>query len=109
MTHTRLKIAAITTIAILASAGTAFAGGDKNCDDKKKAAMKTEAAAGQTAVLSASEKMDAKEKMTKTKKARTVLSFDDAMKVCRDKGAEDLQACIDYKTGVTKTYKKPTS
>ena len=109
MTHSRLKLAAITSIAALACAGTAFAGGDKNCDEKKKAAMKTEAAAGQTAVMTASETMEAKDKMTKVKKARTVLSFDDALKLCTDKGAEDLQACIDYKTGATKVYKKSTS
>lgn len=107
MTSTFLKIAAITSIAMFASAGTALAGGDKDCDHKKKAkqtsAMKADPAAGQTAVLGASEKA------MKAKKERVVLSFDEAMKLCTDKGADDLQACIDYKTGVTKTYKKSTS
>lgn len=107
MTHLTFKIAAITSIAMLVSAGSAFAAGDKNCDHKKKAeqttAMKIDAAAGETAVLGASEMM------TKTQKQRTILSFDEAMKLCRDKGADDLQACIDYKTGVTKVYKKSTS
>lgn len=106
MTNKLVKIAAITTMAMLVSAGTAMAGGDKNCDDKKKAkqtsAMTTDAA-GQTAVLGASEKM------TKVKKAQKVMSFEDAMKLCRDKGADDLQACVDYKTGVTKSYKKSNS
>lgn len=108
MTYTHLKIAAITSVAILASAGTALAGGE-NCDDKKKAALKTKAAASQTAVMSASETVDAKNKMTKVKADRKVLGFEEAMKLCLDKGADDMQACIDYKTGVTKVYKKTTS
>lgn len=107
MTHKILKAAAITSIALLASAGTALAAGGENCDHKKKAqktsAMKAEGVAGQTAVLGATEKM------TKTKKERTILSFDDAMQLCTKKGVDDLQACVDYKTGVTKTYKKSTS
>ncbi|MEP3655238.1 MAG: hypothetical protein ABJO36_10115 [Litorimonas sp.] len=108
MTSTFLKMAAITSIAMFASAGTALAGGDKNCDEKKMkakqtSAMKADPAAGQTAVMGASEKA------MKAKKERVVLSFDDAMKLCTDKGVDDLQACIDYKTGVTKTYKKSTS
>lgn len=107
MTHKFLKMAAVTSFAMLAGTGVALAGGDKNCDHKKKAeqtsAMTTTDAAGQTAVLGASEKM------TKVKKERKILSFEEATKLCRDKGADDLQACVDYKTGVTKTYKKSTS
>ena len=108
MTYTRLKIAAITSVAILASAGTALAGGE-NCDDKKKAALNKKAAASQTAVMSASETMVAKDNMTKVNTDRKVLSFEEAMKLCIDKGADDLQACIDYKTGVAKVYKKTIS
>jgi len=110
MTKTMLKMAAITSIAMLASAGTALAAGGENCDKKKAAratttttTMKTDATAGKTAVLGASETM------TKAKKERVILSFEDAMKLCRDKGVDDLQGCVDYKTGVTKTYKKSTS
>jgi len=108
MTHKFWRVAAITSIAMIAGTGVALAGGDKkDCDHKKSAkqtsAMTTDAAPGQTAVLGASEKT------IKAKKERVVLSFDEAMTVCRDKGAEDLQACVDYKTGATKTYKKSTS
>jgi hypothetical protein len=107
MPSTFIKKFAITSVLMLAGTGTALAGGDKNCDHKKKAkqtsAMITTDAAGHSEVLGTSEKS-----MT-VQKAKKVMSFDDAMKLCRDKGAEDLKACIDYKTGATKTYKKSTS
>jgi len=60
MKHFALKIAAVTSVAMLASAGSAYAEDGKNCDHNKKvaqtSAMTTEAVAGQTAVLGASEK-----------------------------------------------------
>ena len=37
----------------------------------------------------------AKKKM----KAKKIHTFDDALKMCQEKGVNDLQACIDYKTG----------
>ena len=66
--------------------------------------MKTEATtAQQTSVMGATA-------VKAEKKARKVMSFEDATKLCVDKGVTDLQACIDYKTGVTKSYKaKPKS
>jgi hypothetical protein len=107
MTQTFLKLAAITSLTLIAATGTALAQDKKSCADKKAAtqtsAMITDAAANQTAVLGASEKT-----MT-TKQERTLLSFDDALKLCNDKAADNLQACIDYKTGVTQTYKTSTS
>ena len=102
--HTTLKIASLAALTLAFSAGTAFAGEGKDCDHKK-AAMKTQAStAQQTSVLGA-KTVKADKKM-----AKKVLSFEDATKLCVDKGATDLQACIDYKTGVTATYKaKPKS
>ena len=99
MRKTSFKILSTSIIAAGFMAGTAFAGGGENCDDKKHAAMKTEASAAQTTVLSVSEKASA------AKSAKTMLSFDDALAVCQKKQVKDLQACIDYKTG--KTVMKP--
>lgn len=95
--HTTLKIAGLSIITFAFTAGTALAGPDKNCDDKKKTAMQTTATAiAPTAVLSAA---DSPKVMTK--KAKKTYSFEDALKLCQEKGAADLQACVDYKTGVT--------
>lgn len=100
MHKTTLKIAGATLITLAFTAGSAFAGDGKDCDHKKKAAMKTQATTSQqTSVLSASESRDAMAK--KTKVAKKTYSFDDALKLCQEKGAADLQACIDYKTGKT--------
>ena len=97
---TSSKLAAITALAMLAaSAAPAFAGDGKNCDHKKKAAMKTEAAANGTAVLAATDR-------TTIKGAKTVMTFDEALNACQTKGAADLQACIDYKTGKVSAMKK---
>lgn len=93
--HTSLKIAGLSIVTLAFTAGSAMAGPGKNCDDKKTTAMKTTtSAAAPTAVLSASERSTAM-----TKKAKKVYSFEDALKMCQEKGAADLQACIDYKTG----------
>ena len=105
--HTTLKIAGLTALTLAFSAGTAFAGEGKDCDHKKQAAMKTQATtAQQTSVLSASETgaTMAKSEM----KAKKVYSFEDATKLCQEKGVADLQACIDYKTGA-KAHAKPKS
>ena len=100
MHMTTVKIATVSLLTLAFSAGTAFAGDGKDCDHKKKAAMKTQATtAQQTNVLSAVEQHDAMAK--KEMKAKKVYSFDDALKVCQEKAAADLQACIDYKTGKT--------
>ncbi|NNC37379.1 MAG: hypothetical protein EX271_05600 [Acidimicrobiales bacterium] len=106
MTTRHLKIAGLTTLALAFAAGSAFAGEGKDCD--KKHAMKTQAStAQQTSVMGATEKgavmVKADKKMKKT------YSFDDALKICQEKGAADLQACIDYKTGKTEYKAKPKS
>ena len=107
MNTRHLKIAGLTTLALAFTAGTALAGPGKDCKDKKHSAMKS-STSQQTSVLGASEKgatmVKAEKKMKKT------YTFEDALKLCQDKGAADLQACIDYKTGVTATYNaKPKS
>ena len=99
--HTTLKIAGLSALTLAFTAGTAFAGDGKDCDHKKKTAMKTTAAVTtaatpQTMVLSTAERGTA---MTKT--AKKTYSFEDALKLCQEKGAADLQACVDYKTGKT--------
>jgi len=98
--HISLKIAGLSLVTLAFTATSAMAGPGKNCDDKKKTAMKTTAAAvtatPQTTVLSAAERGTAM-----TKKAKKTYSFEDALKLCQEKGAADLQACVDYKTGVT--------
>lgn len=99
MTHRSFKIAGAAVLAVAFTAGTAFAGGGENCKDKKKSAMKTTTsmtAPTPTRVLSTSDSVHTQAK------AGTYMSFDKALKVCQDKGAADLQACVDYKTGVTK-------
>ena len=111
MNTRHLKIAGLTTLALAFTAGTALAGPGKDCKDKKHSAMKS-STTQQTSVMGASEKgatlastgAKAEKKMKKT------YTFEDALKLCQDKGAADLQACIDYKTGVTATYNaKPKS
>lgn len=107
--HTTLKIASLAALTLAFSAGTAFAGEGKDCDHKKQAAMKTQATtAQQTSVLGAAETGATMAKSEK--KMKKAYTFEDALKLCQDKGAADLQACIDYKTGATDTYKaKPKS
>ncbi|MGB0907576.1 MAG: hypothetical protein ACPGVT_08785 [Maricaulaceae bacterium] len=97
MKTTSLKIASFSLLTIAFTASTAFAGTGKNCDHKKKAAMKTNTATAQTKVLSASG-----ESAAMKAHAKKTYTFDEASKLCMDKGAADLQACIDYKTGKTK-------
>lgn len=97
--HKTLKIAGLSALTLAFTAGSALAGDGKDCDHKKKAAMKTTTAATmtatpQTVVLSATESGK-----TMKKKAKKSYSFEDALKMCQEKGAGDLQACIDYKTG----------
>lgn len=104
MTRTTLKIAGLSVIAIAMTAGTAMAGNGKDCKHKKKTDVKSEATAtpaGTTAVMGVSATSD--KAMAKHK----VYTFDDALKLCTEKGAADLQACIDYKTG--KVTAKPAS
>lgn len=100
MTKTTLKIAATSLVTLAFATGSAFAGDGKDCDHKKKAAMKTQtttaAAAPQTDVLATSSAMKSKAKMTKT------YTFEEALEKCQAKPAKDLQACIDYKIGKTK-------
>ena len=100
MHMTPLKIATASLLTLAFTAGTAFAGDGKDCDHKKKAAMKTQTTTSQqTSVLSAAQTGDTMAK--KAKMAKKTYSFDDALKLCQEKAAADLQACIDYKTGKT--------
>ena len=98
--HNTLKITGLSLITLAFTAGSALAGDGKNCDHKNKAVMKTTAAAvtatPQTTVLSATERG-----ATMTKKAKKAYSFEEALKLCTEKGVADLQACVDYKTGIT--------
>jgi len=97
--HTILKVAGLSFVTIAFTAGSAFAGDKKHCDDKNKAAVKTTVTAvtvtPQTTVLSTAES-----RSETPKKANKLYSFEDALKLCQEKGAADLQACVDYKTGV---------
>lgn len=97
MTKRTLKIACASLLTLAFATGTAMAGDKAGCKDKK-ASMKTEAAVTTTTatnVLSATERAESKTKMKKT------YTFDEALEMCQKKGADDLQACIDYKTGKT--------
>lgn len=99
MQKTSLKIAGLSFLTLAFTAGTAVAGDKKNCDHSKKAAMKTEAGVlvtPQTTVLSSTQ-----EGMANSKTQTKIYSFEEALKLCQDKGAVDLQACVDYKTGVS--------
>jgi len=111
MNTRHLKIAGLTTLALAFTAGTALAGPGKDCKDKKHSAMKS--SAQQTSVMGATEKgatLTSTGAKAEKKKMKKAYSFEDALKICQEKGAADLQACIDYKTGATATYKaKPKS
>ena len=100
MRMTSLKTLSVSIVVTGLMAGTAFAGGGENCDDKKHAAKTTAAvtSTAQTTVLSASDKATA---------AKMTMTFDQALAACQKKQAKDLQACIDYKTG--QTAMKPQS
>lgn len=106
-TKTTLKIATVSLLTIAFTAGSAFAGDGKDCKNKKRTAVNTQTPIGQsTSVLSA---VDYQRTTTKkTMKMKKTYSFDEALKLCQEKGAADLQACIDYKTGVS-TKAKPKS
>lgn len=103
MQKTTLKLAGLSMIAIAMTAGTAYAGAGKDCKHKKTKVTSEASATSnmETAVLATS--AGDTEKAHKMHKA---MSFDDAVKLCTDKGAADLQACIDYKTGKVKAKPK---
>ncbi len=94
-----LKFACISILTLAFATGTALAGDKAGCQDKKTA-KKTEAGVTittPTEVLSVTE-----HGVTKTEaKTKKTYSFDEAMELCQKKGADDLQTCIDYKTGKT--------
>jgi len=95
-----IKITGFAVLALGLTVGSAYAGDGKKCDHKKKAAV----TASQTAVIVTPQMTvlsDAQRVDTTQNKVRKTYSFDDALKLCQDKGATDLQACIDYKTGIT--------
>ncbi|WP_026942195.1 hypothetical protein [Hellea balneolensis] len=98
--HTSLKIIGLSALTLALTSTAALAGDGKDCDYKKKAKVKTTStavtAASQTTVLSTAERGT-----LMTNKTKKTHSFEDALKLCRNKSADDLQACIDYKTGVT--------
>lgn len=100
-----LKLIGATMTTLAFASGTAFAGDGKNCDHKKKASMKTQASQTETAMTAASPQ--AVLAATEMKKAKKTYSFDDTLELCQKKGVENLQACIDYKTG--KVSAKPKS
>lgn len=108
MTHIRKQLAIFASAALMASAGTAFAGDKKNCDHRKKTAaveQSTEArseAVAQTAVLPANAKMQSAA-MTTTSTASS--NFDTALQYCLDKNANAamLQSCIDAKLAKVKS------
>lgn len=105
MQKTSLKIAGLSALAIAFTAGTAMAGAGKDCNHKKKTEVKSEASMTPTTATAVMGVSATSEKtMTGKHKAYT---FDDALKLCTEKGAADLQACIDYKTG--KVAAKPAS
>jgi len=95
-----LKIIGFSALALAFTTGSALAGNGKDCDHKNKTAIKSEASAvaapTQTSVLSTSTAS------AKAKAVKKTYSFEDAMALCQKKGAGNLQACIDYKTGKTK-------
>lgn len=100
MKPTPLKLAGLTVIAMALTTGTALAGNGKDCKHKK-AATKTEATSmTKTDVLSTSATAP-KAKMYKT------YSVEDATKLCTEKGAKDLEACVAYKTGKMKKAHTP--
>jgi len=91
------KTLGLAAVAVILSAGSAFAGDKKDCKNKTHASkattttMTTTATDAPTAVLSASETGKTKVKKTYT--------LEEATAKCSKKGAKDLQACIDYKMG----------
>lgn len=90
-----LKFIGFSALTLAFASSTALAGPGKNCDEKKKM-TKTNAAVTtttSTGVLSATERA------TKAKMKKKAYTFDEALELCQKKGADDLQACIDYKTG----------
>lgn len=94
----KAKLAALTLLGLSLTAGTAFAGNGKNCHKNKQTTAQSTAVTttAPTAVLSTTS--TAKAAM---KGERKIYSFDEALKLCQAKGAADLQACVDYKTGKT--------
>ena len=93
MTPTRtFKIIACSIAAFGLTAGAAYAGSGKDCDEKHKTtAMKTEAAApNATAVL------DASTEATKEKshKMHAPLTVEQATAKCKKYGADDIDACV---------------
>ena len=98
MTLKPFKLLATAFVVTTFAAGTAVAGDKAGCKDKKTA-MKTQAGVTiptPTEVLSVMETG-----VQKTKKMKKAYSFDEALEICQKKAVDDLQACIDYKTGKT--------
>ena len=85
------KIFGATIIAVALTGGAAYAGNGKDCGDKHKSAMKTEAAAPTaTAVLDAS----AEAAKAEAKKMHAPLTVEQATAKCKKYGADDLDACV---------------
>lgn len=85
--------------------GTAFAGDKKNCEgkDHNMAEKTTTQVSPPTVVLPASSQTTVYASSTKTPETNNVMTkvytFDEALSLCQEHGATDLQACIDKKTG----------
>jgi len=99
MRVSKLKMTGLAVLMTAFAAGSAYAGDGKDCDHKKTAAVKTQTAIIATPQVTVLSDADTKDAMKTTSKK--VYSFEDALKLCQKKGVTDLQACVDYKTGVT--------
>jgi len=91
-----LKSIGAATIALTFISGAALAGDKKDCDHKKTTAMQKTEVSAPTAVLPAAATTE------KAKMEHKTYTFEEAKAKCQKYGAEDLQACIDKKTGVAK-------
>lgn len=89
------KITIAMAIALTFGAPAALAGPGKDCGDKKaKATQASSQVQGETQVLATSDRAEKKMK-------KRVYTLEEATEACSKKGADDMQACINYKTGKT--------
>lgn len=104
MTLTKsIKVIGATVLIAGMASGTALAGDKKNCGDKHKTtAQKTQTQMSTpTVVLPAKAEAAGYPAAQTSKTMKKVYTFDEALSLCQQHGAADLQACVDKKTGVT--------